>query len=205
MAALIEHPTELKLDGIALPAVVKPFVPMDDAELLEFSSRHQPFRIERNVKGELEIMTPVGGRGSWFEGIVIAQLGTWAQANGGYAFSSGGGFSLPDGSVLSPDASWIAAGCWEALTREQQAGFPPICPEFIVEVRSASDALGPLEAKMQQWLANGARIAWLIDPQRKLIAIFRPGREIEMLLQPKRVMAEVGPMGFELICEQLWF
>ncbi len=95
MGALLEHPTELKLDGIALPAVVKPFVPMNDAELLEFSSRHQPFRIERNAKGELEIMTPVGGRGSWFEGIVISQLGNWARVNGGYAFSSGAGFSLP--------------------------------------------------------------------------------------------------------------
>jgi len=204
MAALLEYPTELKLDGIALPAVVKPFVPMNDAELLEFSSRHQPFRIERNAKGELEIMTPVGGRGSWFEGIVIAQLGTWSRTNGGYTFSSGAGFSLPDGSVLSPDASWVSALTWEALTPEQQTGFPPICPEFVVEVRSASDSLGRLEAKMQQWLENGARLAWLIDPQRELVVVLRQGREVEKLLKPDRMVAETGPIGFELTCEQLW-
>ena len=204
MAALLEHPTELKLDGIALPAVVRPFVPMSDVELLEFSSRHQPFRVERNAKGELEIMTPVGGRGSWLEGIVIAQLGTWSRANGGYTFSSGAGFSLQDGSVMSPDASWVSAETWDALSTEQQTGFPPLCPEFVVEVRSASDSLVRLEAKMQQWVANGARLAWLIDPQRELVAVLRPDRAAELLLKPELVRAETGPVGFELTCEQLW-
>lgn len=204
MAALLEYPTELKLDGIALPAVVRPFAPMSDSELLQFSARHQPFRVERTAEGELEIMTPVGGRGSWLEGIVIGQLSTWARSNGGFVFSSAAGFSLRDGSVLSPDASWVSADIWEALTPEQQTGFPPICPEFIVEVRSASDSLARLEAKMQQWLANGARLAWLVDPQREMVVVFRPGRDPNTMLKPQRVMAEVGPVGFELDCEQLW-
>lgn len=193
-----------ELTGVPLPVVLRPATPMRDDELLAFSRRNRSYRIERNSKGELEIMTPVGGNGSRWEAFVIAELTIWTEQNGGVCFSSNGGFSLPDGSMLSPDASWISEGRWQALNDEQRSSFPPLCPEFVIEVLSASDSRPMLRAKMEAWLANGAQLAWMIDPQAGKLTIFRPGSGPEVLERPESIEGDGPVSGFRLRTARFW-
>jgi len=196
---------ELSLAGFSLPVTLRFSAPLSDADLLTFSRRNQPYRIERNAKGELEIMTPLGGDGSRWEALVIRELVFWAEDYGGVSFSSNGGFSLPDGSMLSPDAAWVAEERWNALTREERRSFPPLCPDFLIEILSANDSLPALQAKMQIWMANGAKLAWrLIDPYVATVRIYRPGREVELLDRPDSLEADGPVAGFRLTTAKLW-
>ncbi len=190
--------------GIPLPVVLRPEPPLNDAELLTFSQRNPLYRIERNAKGELEIMTPLGGDGSRWEALVIRELGYWADENGGVVFSSNGGFSLADGSMLSPDASWISDDRWNALTREQRRSFPPICPDFLVEILSASDSRSTLRAKLDTWMGNGAKLAWMIDPYAATVSIYRGGQTVQLLERPEYVEADGPVAGFRLTTHKLW-
>jgi len=196
---------EWSLTGLPLPIVLRPPSPLTDDELLAFSRKNRPFRIERNAKGEIEIMTPVGGKGSNWEAIVIRELGMWAEEDGrGLFFSSNGGFNLPDGSMLSPDASWVSFKRWNALTADQQSSFPPLCPEFLIEVLSESDSLKVLKAKMEVWIANGAQLAWLVDPYAATITIYRPDVAAEALEKPDSIEAGDPVAGFRLTTSRLW-
>jgi len=196
---------EWSLTGLPLPIVLRPPSPLSDDELLAFSRKNKPFRIERNAKGEIEIMTPVGGQGSNWEAIVIRELGMWSEDDGrGLFFSSNGGFNLPDGSMLSPDASWVSFERWNALTAAEQASYPPLCPDFLIEVLSASDSLKVLQAKMEVWIANGAKLAWLVDPFAATITIYRPGIAPEVLSKPDSIEAGDPVAGFRLTTSRLW-
>ena len=192
------------LGGIPLPAVLCTPAPFTDAELLAFSARNSPYRIERNTRGELEIMTPVGGQGSRWESYAVREMDLWTDLNGGVSFSSAGGFSLPDGSMLSPDTAWISQGRWDALTEEQQSSFPPLCPEFVVEVLSASDSRSALHLKMGVWMANGAQLAWLIDPRAGEVTIYRQGKAPELQERPERINGEGPVAGFFLRTSRFW-
>ena len=177
---------------------------MTDEELLAFSRRNEPYRIERNAKGELKIMSPAGGEGGEWEAVVIRNLGNWAEEHGGHSFSSSTGFSLRDGSVLSPDAAWVSEARWSALSRDERRSYPPLCPEFVVEVRSASDTQTALEAKMELWIANGAQLAWMIDPYGAAVRICRPNAAVVVLDRPDSVEAEDVVPGFRLTTRGLW-
>ena len=195
----------LHLTGLTLPATLMPAAPLTDEELMRFSEENKPLRIERNKEGELVIMTPVGGIGSAAELYVSRMLGNWADdVPGGIAFSPNGGFNLPDGSCLSPDASWIAIERWNALTPAQQKSFPPLCPDFIIEVRSQSDSRRVLEAKMQSWLDNGALLAWLIDPIDNTVTIYRPSELTETLERPDVLNGHPPVATFQLRTTRLW-
>jgi Uma2 family endonuclease len=122
----------------------------------------------------------------------------------GIVFSPSAGFKLADGSCLSPDASWVSSARWNALTPAQQAGYPPLCPDFLIEVRSQSDARSTVEAKMQLWMENGAKLAWLVDPIDGNMTIYRPGQAPETLERPEVVKADAPVEGFELRCMRLW-
>ena len=178
---------------------------LSDDELLEFCAANDLLRIERNSAGELILMTPTGGKTGNSEGYLFRELDFWVERqHRGITFNSNTGFSLPDGSVRAPDAAWVSLEKWNSLTPEQQAKFIPYCPEFVIELRSPSDLLNDLEAKMREWIANGAQLAWLIDPTRKLAVIYRPGQEPEILLQPEILHGE-GPLaGFMLKMQRLW-
>jgi Uma2 family endonuclease len=192
------------LEGLPMPLTLRlPFV-MTDHELEAFSRRNKPFRIERNSKGELEIMSPVGARGGNFEARVSAKLSFWAEEHGGIAFSPSVGFTLPDGSVRSPDASWLSEGAWESLTEEQKNSFAPRCPEFLIELLSPSDSRRELEAKMEMWITNGAQLAWMIDPFAATVTIYRPGEPSRQLDRPDWVEAETVVPGFRLETSRLW-
>jgi Uma2 family endonuclease len=195
---------EWSLTGLPLPIVLRPPSPLTDDELMAFSRKNRPFRIEKNAKGEIEIMTPVGGDGSRWEALAIRELGYWSQENGGETFSSNGGFNLPDGSMLSPDASWVSAKRWKSLTPKQRRSFPPICPDFLIEILSESDSLKVLEAKMEVWMANGAQLAWMVDPYAATITIYRPNSAPEVLQRPGSIEADAPVAGFRLTTSRLW-
>ena len=195
---------EWSLTGLPLPITVRPPSPLSDEELLEFSSKNSLYRIEQHANGELSIMTPVGGDGGRFEAIAIFELRLWARDYGGETFSSNAGFRLADGSRLSPDASWIAADRWASLTPAQRKSFPPLCPDFLIEILSESDSLPVLRAKMDVWMANGAKLAWMIDPYAATVTIYRPGREPELLERPGSIEAEEPVPGFRLSTALLW-
>jgi Uma2 family endonuclease len=195
---------EVVLRGLPLPITIRSSTILSDDELLEFSRRNDLYRIERSATGELTIMTPVGGDGGRWETVVIQELGSWSKANGGVCFSSSTGFSLADGSMLSPDASWISAARWNGLSKADRRRYPPLCPDFIVEVLSASDSRTALEAKMRSWMSNGARLAWMIDPYQAKLTVFRSGEIPETLYRPDSVEAGEPVPGFRLSTLLLW-
>lgn len=190
--------------GVPLPLTLHFPVPMDDAQLLEFSGRNPLYRMERTANGDLEIMTPVGGNGSRWEAFVVRELDLWAERAGGICFSSSGGFSLPDGSVRSPDTAWISQNRWDALTEEQRSSFPPLCPDFVIELLSSSDSRAVLEQKMETWLLNGAKLAWLIDPYEGEIIVYSAEMEAKTLHRPEWVQAGQPVDGFRLNCSRFW-
>ena len=195
----------LNLDSLASPISLRPSVTLTDEELMRFSRENKQYKIERNRRGEITIMTPVGGLGSTQEEYVSGEFYIWTKQNAtGKSFSPSGGFNLPDGSCLSPDVAWMPLSRWNALTLKQQTGFPPLCPEFIIEVRSASDLRRMVEEKMQLWLDNGAQLAWLVDPIDANVTIYRPGHAFETLDHPHTVAATAPVEGFVLDCSPLW-
>src|SRR5271156_7109864 len=157
------------LAGMPLPLRFRPDKPMTDEELMRFCAANDLLRVERDANGEILVMTPAGNNTGRKNAYLIQVLGTWSDADGrGYAFDSNTGFTLPDGSMRSPDAAWVEAYRWDALSEADKNRFSPICPDFIIELRSPSDNLPDLEAKMDLWIANGAQMAWLIDPDREV-------------------------------------
>jgi Uma2 family endonuclease len=132
-------------------------------------------------------------------------LDEWAEADGrGVATDSNGGYTLRDGSMRAPDAAWVANRRWQKLSEKDQNRFAPICPDFVIEIRSPSDGLPELRAKMNAWIANGAEVAWLIDPIDKAVTVYRPGAEPEEHVNPSSVQG-TGPIaGFELVLARVW-
>jgi Uma2 family endonuclease len=190
---------------LTLPVKIVPAAPLSDDELIAFSRATEPYRIEQNAEGELIVMTPVGGEGGILEGFLVRKFGDWTEASGhGVCFGPNTGFRLPDSSVLSPDGAWIPIELWDCLTRSERQRFLPYCPAFLIELRSPSDPLVELEEKMGRWMANGAQLAWMIDPIRKLAIIYRPGQQPETFHEPE-VLEGDGPIaGFRLEMERFW-
>ncbi|HEX4154758.1 MAG TPA: Uma2 family endonuclease [Acidobacteriaceae bacterium] len=195
----------LTLEAVEFPITIRPAHPVSDEELLRFGAANKGLRFEREKTGELVIMTPTGNRTGMKNMHISRALGNWTDEDGrGYAFDSSTGFSLPDGSMRSPDAAWVQRSRWDGLTEEQQDGFSPVCPEFVIELRSRSDNLDDLRAKMGDWIANGAELAWLVDPERKAVEVYRPGRAPEIQEGHSAVYGE-GPVGgFVLELARIW-
>ena len=191
----------------SLPIVLRlsPVIEMTEAEFLAFCEQNHEVRIERTANGELEIMPPVGMYGSNKNSEISRQLGNWARRDGtGDTFDSSGGFTLPNGAKRSPDAAWIPRSRLAELTTEDKRGFGHICPDFVIELRSRSDRLSVLRAKMNEYVENGARLGWLIDPQSRRVYVYRPGLEVEILENPESVSAEPELAGFTLELADIW-
>jgi len=188
-----------------MPAKIVPAARLSDEEFIAFCQANEPYRFEMNERGEILMMTPLGLKGSNFEGYVFRKLEDWAEQTGkGFAVGANAGFRLPDTSLRMPDAAWISSERWNALTPEQREKFGQFCPEFLVEVRSPTDRAAAVERKMLKWMANGAQLGWLIDPIRKLAIVYRPGQEPETKLRPDFLDGE-GPVdGFRLKMERFW-
>ena len=130
---------------------------------------------------------------------VTGQLWLWNRKTGlGKVFDSSAGFVLPNGAIRSPDSAWIRLARWDALTRQEQSRFAPICPDFVVELRSRSDELADVREKMAEYMRNGARLGWLIDPQEQQVYIYQPGRALEVLDEPETVSGDPVLPGFVL-------
>jgi Uma2 family endonuclease len=160
-----------------------PDTQFSDDEFFEFCTANDPLRIERNSKGQILIMSPSGSLTGNTHFKIYSALTHWydKNENAGFIFDSSAGFKLPDNSVLAPDAAFITKARWESLTDEQQKKFAPLTPDFIIEVRSESDSLNQLKSKMDDWIRNGCRLAWLIDPAEKRAYIYKPGLPIETI------------------------
>jgi Uma2 family endonuclease len=193
------------LANLELPVRIRLERAMTDEELMRFCAANEMVRVERDANGELIVMSPSGSGTGQKNSELIYQLTAWArETNSGVTFDSNAGFTLPDGSMRSPDAAWIAWPRWNALTKEEQERFAPICPEFVIELRSPSDSLPELQAKMRLWVANGAEVAWLIDPSRKTVEVYRPGREAEVLEGGSAVEGDGPVVGFVLELGRVW-
>ncbi|MGG6266170.1 Uma2 family endonuclease [Leptolyngbya sp. AN03gr2] len=186
---------------VSFPALVQ----MTDEQFYEFCQANRDLRIERSATGEVIIMPPAFSETGNRNSKITVQLGNWAEEGGtGEAFDSSVGFTLPNGAIRSPDASWIRLERWNALTDQQKASFAPICPDFVIELRSSSDTLTGLQAKMQEYIENGAILGFLIDRKNFTVHIYRPDRAPEILEQPETVSGDPELPGFVLRMAKIW-
>lgn len=193
--------TETTPMTVSLPMVA----PMTQEEFYAFCLANRDLRIERTATGDVEIMPPAFSDTGNRNFNLAVQLGLWAEKDGtGLGFDSSAGFTLPNGATRSPDTSWIKAERWNALTAEEQASFAPICPDFVIELRSASDTLSGLQTKMQEYIENGVLLGWLIDRKSRTVYIYRPHQEPEILENPSQVSGDPKLPGFSLPMAKIW-
>lgn len=176
-----------------------------DDEFWEFCRRNDEMRIEMTKEGDVIITPPTGANTGERNSEINFQLKLWAKKDKrGKTYDSSTGFKLPNGATVSPDASWVRNERLEKFTAKQLERFLPLCPDFVVELRSASDGLKTSQAKMREYIENGARLGWLIDPKNKRIYIYRANGEIEILENPDKVSGEDVLQNFELDLREIW-
>ncbi|MEB3175135.1 MAG: Uma2 family endonuclease [Cyanobacteriota bacterium] len=178
---------------------------LSDQEFYQLCQQNRELRFERTRQGELIIMPPTGGETSHRNLEIAYQLQAWSRSNGlGIAFDSSGGFKLPNGADKSPDAAWIPLEKWTALSGAEQQGFVPLCPDFVIELRSPSDNLKTLQEKMAEYRDNGARLGWLINRQSREVEIYRQGQAPEIVRNPNFLSGEAVLPGFTLDLTPIW-
>ena len=185
--------------ALSIPRGVRLQVPDDDFFALCLAN--PDLRLEQTDDGVVEIMTPTSGGTGAKNAKLTMRLGVWAEADGGgVAFDSSTGFRLPGGrATRSPDASWVRKELWNGLSeQEKEEQFTPLCPDFVIELRSRSDRLSRLREKMRTYIARGARLGWLIDPRHGRVEIYRPDRPVEVLDRPVTLSGEDVLPGFTL-------
>ncbi|NTW19291.1 MAG: Uma2 family endonuclease [Nostocales cyanobacterium W4_Combined_metabat2_030] len=189
----------------ALTVSLKSVIDMTDDQFFQLCQNNRELRFERNANGELIIMSPAGGETGNRNGRLNQQLFNWTDADGtGIAFDSSTGFKLPNGADRSPDASWIKLERWDALTDEEKRKFPPICPDFVIELLSPSDSLKTTQEKMKEYIDNGVRLGILINRKSRQVEIYRSGKEVEVLDSPATVSGEDVLKGFVLNLGMIW-
>ncbi len=189
----------------ALTVKLKPLIEMTDEQFFQLCQNNRELRFERNANGELIIMPPTGGETGNRNGRLNQQLFNWTDVDGtGIAFDSSTCFKLPNGADRSPDASWIKLERWDALTDEEKQKFPPICPDFVIELLSPSDSLKTTQEKMIEYIDNGVRLGLLINRKSRQVEIYRPGKEVEVLDSPATVSGEDILKGFVLNLGMIW-
>lgn len=183
----------------ALTLKLSPVVRMNDDDFYNLCQANPNLRLERTAKGELVVMPPTGGEGGKGEADLITDLNIWnRQTQLGVVFSSSTGFKLPNGAGRSPDAAWVELSRWSALSPGQRRKFPPLAPDFVIELRSATDELEPLQAKMQEYMENGVQLGWLINPQQRIVEVYRQGQPKQILNSPSSLSGEEVLPGFVL-------
>ncbi len=174
-------------------------------EFWEFCQANPEFRSELTKNGELNLMPPTGFETSDRNLEILLQLGVWAKKNKtGKATESNAGFILPNGATYAPDAAWTSNERLAKFTEKEKEKFLPLCPDFVIELRSASDNVKELQEKMVEYIENGARLGWLIDPKNKRVHIYRANGEIEVLENPDKVSGENILENFELDLTEIW-
>ncbi|EAZ92858.1 Uma2 family endonuclease [Crocosphaera chwakensis] len=180
-------------------------IDLDDEQFYQLCQSNPKLKFERNANKELIIMSPTGGITGKYNSDINTDLNLWnRKAKLGIVFDSSTGFKLPNGADRSPDAAWIALEKWNQLTIDQQEKFVPLCPDFVIELRSISDNLITLQDKLKEYIDNGTRLGWLINPKDKQVEIYRQGRPKEILNQPSSLSGENVLPNFILNIESLW-
>lgn len=178
---------------------------LTDERFYQLCRDNRELRLELTSRGELIVMGPTSSDTGRRNSELNYQLREWAKRDGtGECFDSSAGFTLPNGAKVSPDASWVRREHYEALTQEERETFAPLCPDFVVELRSKSDSLKLLQAKMREYVEQGARLGWLIDPVTKTVYVYRPQQEVETLRDPQTIAGDPVLPGFVLRLEEIW-
>jgi len=189
----------------ALTVNLRPIVELTDERLYQLCQANRELRFERTARGELLIMPPTGGETGRRNSRLTQRLANWADADGtGLTFDSSTGFILPNGAMRSPDAAWMRRSRWEALTAEQKQKFIPLCPDFVVELLSATDDLRALQAKLQEYLDSGALLGWLIDPEQQRVYVYRPNAPVTCLEKVDSITGEPVLPGWVLDLREIW-
>ena len=196
---------EPRIERPALVLRLRPAIEMGDDQFFEFCQLNRDLRIERTAEGDIVIMSPTGGTTSAANADLTQQVVTWARRDGsGVAFDSSGGFCLPNGAMRAPDVAWVERARLVAIPAERKNKFLPLCPDFVIELLSPSENLGDAKAKMAEYLANGARLGWLIDPSDPSVYVYRPERPVERVQAPATLSGESVLPGFVLDLAPIW-
>jgi Uma2 family endonuclease len=178
---------------------------LTEDQFLQLCRDNGELRMELTAQKELIIMPPAGLNSSWRENILCTALTNWAARDGtGVVFNASAGYRLPNGAIRGPDASWILRKRLEAFTVEELEKFGHLCPDFVAEVMSPSNTLLELQDKMAEYIANGARLGWLIDPYEACVYVYRPGRDVERLENPAAISGDPVLPGFIFNVAEIW-
>jgi Uma2 family endonuclease len=192
-------------NGLPMVVHLRPVTDMTEDEFFRFCQLNRDLRIERTAQGEVIIMPPAWSETGAQNASITFQVAMWAKQDGtGITFDSSAGFTLPNGAVRSPDASWVKRERFEGLTEEERQKFAHLCPDFVIELRSKTDRLEKVKAKMAEYVENGAQLGFLIAPRTKRVHVYRPGRRVEILRDPETVSGEPVLPGFRLDLREVW-
>ena len=192
-------------DDDYVPPELMGVVHMTHEQFEQVCAEHRKLRLELTSTGELIVMPPTGNLTGMRNAHLTAQLMTWAENNGsGVCFGNTAGFILPNNAIREPDASWVRREKWDSFSQEQKERFGRFCPDFVAELRSRSDRLPVLFSKMEEYIANGASLGWLIDPYQRRVYVYRPNEEVVVLENPETVSGEPLLPGFTLNVSKLW-
>lgn len=182
-----------------------PVIQMDNDQFFEFCQLNRDLQFERTAEGDIVVMSPAGGYTSRRNSKLIRILEDWAIKDGtGLVFDSSGGFNLPNGATRAPDVAWVKRSRLATLTPEQKEKFIPLCPDFVIELRSPSDRLQVTQDKMVEYVTNGLQLGWLIDPQEQRVHVYDSSGLKEILEQPQTISGEPILAGFSLELDDIW-
>ncbi len=183
----------------------QPAIQLTENQFFHFCQLNRELRIEQTAEGDIEVMPPAGAQTSWRNAQLNTGLGIWARQDGsGEVFDSSTGFILPNGATRSPDISWVKRSRLKGLRAKQKEKFLPLCPDFVIELRSSSDSLKVLQNKMLEYIENGVQSGWLFDQKSKKVYIYRPGEDVECLDSPSTISGEPELPGFVLHLKTIW-
>jgi Uma2 family endonuclease len=192
---LLDYPVALDVHSVRLT----------DEQFYQLCQDNEDLRLELTADGELIIMAPTGGTTGVRNATINYQVTGWARKDGtGVSFDSSTMFCLPNGAKRSPDAAWVRRERWDALTEKERESFVPLCPDFVLELRSATDSLSALQEKMQEYIANGAQFGLLLDPKTKQAYVYRPNQVVERLDNPQTIAGDPLLPGFVLEMKSIW-
>jgi len=184
---------------------LKPAIKMTDDEFFALCQLNRDLRLERNAEGDIKVMPPTGGETGNRNAEITGQLVIWTKQDGtGAAFDSSTGFKLPNGADRSPDAAWVQKSRLAVLTQEEKEKFLPLCPDFVIELLSPSDELEEVKAKMDEYIENGARLGWLLEPRSRRVYVYRPGESVIMIENTGQISGEPELPGFVLNLREIW-
>ncbi len=197
--------TEPQVGQTSFTLHLSPAVELSDEQFFDLCQINRDLRLERTAEGDIIVMAPTGGETGNRNADITAQLVTWTKRDGtGAAFDSSTGFKLPNGADRSPDGSWVRKSRLAALTHEQKLKFLPLSPDFVIELLSPTDALAVTQAKMAEYIENGAQLGWLIDPEMRQIHIYRPRLAVVVLENVAEIAADPVLPGFVLELREIW-